>query len=70
MGYKDGGRCDNCERYIFTIPEWSLRETLVRAYGSPALGADYCRNCALDFVENEIADGYRNSDGSLKTQKS
>jgi hypothetical protein len=28
------------------------------------LGSAYCTGCVLDFIENEIADGVRNPDGT------
>jgi len=54
--------CSNCFT-IITIPEWSNKEQNKFLYGSN-IGADYCRKCVRDFIQNEIEDGYRNTDGT------
>jgi hypothetical protein len=54
--------CSNCFT-IITIPEWSNKEQNKFLYGKN-IGADYCRKCVRDFIQNEIEDGYRNPDGT------
>jgi hypothetical protein len=46
------------------LPAWANDEANARIYGKRING--YCRSCVRDFVENEIADGFRNPDGTRK----
>jgi len=55
--------CPNCDRIIL-LPQWANDEANARIYGKRING--YCRSCVRDFVENEIADGVRNPDGTRK----
>ena len=54
--------CWCCGKKFF-MPAVEAAESNARLYGR-RLGSDYCRSCILDFVENEIADGVRNPDGT------
>jgi hypothetical protein len=54
--------CSNCFLLI-SIPEWSNKEQNEFLYGGK-IGADYCRKCVREFIQNEIEDGYRNPDGT------
>jgi len=55
--------CGNCFRIIL-LPAWANDEANERIYGKRIPG--YCRSCVRHFVENEIADGVRNPDGTRK----
>ena len=56
--------CSNCFRIIL-VPAWANAEANERLYGT-RIGAEFCRTCVSHFIENEIADGFRNPDGTRK----
>jgi hypothetical protein len=58
-------KCGNCHLWL-SPPEWALRESNTRNYGSP-LEDVYCVRCVGEFVAKEIANGVRNPDGSFKS---
>ena len=54
--------CNNCFT-IISIPAQSNKELNEFLYGGK-IGANYCRKCVRDFIQNEIEDGHRNPDGT------
>ena len=52
-----------CCGTIFSADPAVQAEANRQLYGR-RLGSDYCSTCVLDFIENEIADGVRNPDGT------
>ena len=54
--------CWCCGTHFIANPA-AAAEANRQLYGR-RLGSAYCTGCVLDFVENEIADGVRNPDGT------